>query len=549
MSQNYQGNHDAKRVKQKTKAQANGRKKKSTKSKGLIIFSKIWALLYLAACVLFIIYIAYTSILPRKFLLIAAGVLGGVSLLLFITLFVKAFKKSRKIFSIILTTALMAGFAFVFFDLGVTMDFFTQVTNLGTQWEKYYVVTTTESNYLTLNDIKGETVETLDGMDSNYSAAQKKLKKKVDVTYKVDVKVSSIGEDLLDGKTDTALVSAAHYDAIRDSEKTFKNKTRIIQTINVRVSSSDLSKNVNVTKKSYNIYLSGLDIRGSIDQTSRSDVNMIITVNPVTHTVILTSIPRDYLVHLKDKGDAQDKLTHTGIYGIRETLRSVEDLTGLDMNYFVKVNYSTLTRFIDAIGGIDVYSDYAFVTHGQAYYEFKKGKNHLNGKEALAFARERKAFTNGDVQRTIDQEKVMEAILKKATSSRTILMNYNDILDSCKQYMQINMTSSEIRSIIRMQLSGGYKWKIYKQHLNGTDSSQQCYSSGDYYVYVMEPIQESVDQGVWNIRRVMNGKKITKKDASRTGSITAGETVGSASEAESSEDSGTGTGSAQDTQN
>ena len=174
------------------------------------------------------------------------------------------------------------------------------------------------------------------------------------------------------------------------------------------------------------------------------------------------------------------------------------------MNYYVKVNYSTVKKFINAIGGIDVVSDYEFDTHGQAHYHFKKGKIHLNGNEALAFARERKAFKDGDRQRNKDQAKIMEAIIKKATGSYTILTKYMQILDSCKKYIRINMTQSEIRKIIKMQLAGGYIWDIKKQNITGENSFGQCYSTGSYNVYVLNPDKKSLNKAIDVIKEVEN---------------------------------------------
>ena len=233
---------------------------------------------------------------------------------------------------------------------------------------------------------------------------------------------------------------------------------------------------------------------------------MIVTVNPKTHTVLLTSIPRDYEIKLTSKDNAVDKLTHTGIYGIQQTIKSVEKLTGLDMNYYLKVNYTTVKKFIDAIGGVDVYSDYTFTTSGQGvYYTFYKGKNHLDGAHALAFARERHSFAAGDVQRNKDQAKIVEAVIKKASSSDTIMTKYSSILNACKDYMEINMTSKEIKSLVKMQLTNGYKWKIIKQNMTGNGVTEQCYSTGTYNVYVMQPTEKQIVKAVDKIVAVQDG--------------------------------------------
>ena len=253
----------------------------------------------------------------------------------------------------------------------------------------------------------------------------------------------------------------------------------------------------------FNVMITGIDVSGTIDEQGRSDVNMLVTVNPNTSQVLMTSIPRDYLIYMPDKDYEMDKLTHTGFYGVNTTMQAEEELLSTSINYYVKVNFTTVVKFIDAIGGVDVYSEYTFSPR-YTPYTFYEGMNHLNGDQALAFARERKAFKDGDRQRNKDQAKIMEAIIKKATGSYTILTKYMQILDSCKKYIRINMTQSEIRKIIKMQLAGGYKWDIKKQNITGENSFGQCYSTGSYNVYVLNPDKKSLNKAIDVIKEVEN---------------------------------------------
>jgi LCP family protein required for cell wall assembly len=265
------------------------------------------------------------------------------------------------------------------------------------------------------------------------------------------------------------------------------------------------AKPVNVLREPFNIYISGLDVSGKIGKKSRSDVNMIMTVNPKTNKILLTSIPRDLLVQMPVKGTTvSDKLTHSGIYGIGTTLGAAENLTGLDMNYYVKVNYTTVEKFVDAIGGIDVNSNYDFDTHGmKAKFHFNKGKNHLNGERALAFARERKSFPDGDFQRNRNQAKVMQAMLRKGASSKTILVRYSSILNSCKDYMRLNMTDDEIKRLIKRQISKGDDWSVKRQSIKGTPGSAQCYSTGSLYVSIVQADSTSLANCVARMKKVM----------------------------------------------
>ena len=264
------------------------------------------------------------------------------------------------------------------------------------------------------------------------------------------------------------------------------------------------AKRVDVSEEPFNILITGLDVEGDISQSSRSDVNMRVTVNPKTRMILLTSLPSDFYIEYPDVEGEYDKLTHSGIYGADETVASVEKLTGLEMNYYVKVNYSTVKSMVNSIGGIDVNSDFDFETHGQAYYKFVKGYNHMNGEEALAFARERKSFEDGDFQRNRNQQKVMKAMIKKVTSPKVLLLKYPDILNSVKSYMEVNMNSSDIKALVRMQSSGLKGWTVTTQNMKGDIDLKPCYALGGEYASVVVPDSESVNKAVDKIIEVMS---------------------------------------------
>ena len=237
------------------------------------------------------------------------------------------------------------------------------------------------------------------------------------------------------------------------------------------------SEQTAVTEKPFSVCVTGIDIWGEIDQVSRSDVNMVVTVNPNTRTVMLTSVPRDSYVVLHSFGE-YDKLTHSGVWGVDETVMTLEDWLDIDINYYVRVNFSMLVDIVNAIGGIDVYSDYKFKSaiHDCSY---KKGWNHLNGKQALYFARERKAFKDQDQQRIKNQQKVMKACLKKVTSSRVLLTNYTKLLDAVDDEMQTDMSSEEITSLVKMQLADmDRKWEIKTQSVKGDLTMKGTYTMG-----------------------------------------------------------------------
>ena len=243
---------------------------------------------------------------------------------------------------------------------------------------------------------------------------------------------------------------------------------------------------------------------GKIAQTSRSDVNIIATVNPVTKKVLLTSTPRDYYVPLYGEngksvsGGMPDKLTHAGIYGIDCSIGTLEKIYDIKIDYYVRVNFTSLKKIVDLLGGVEVYSDYDFISdwgpHGAGtHYKFKKGYNKVNGKKALAFCRERHHFANGDYQRGRDHQHMIEAILNKAMSP-SILQNFTGLLKESKNMFQTSMSTKKISSLCNMQLNDMAKWKISYANAEGTGAKKTTYSIRSTALYVCEPNYASIEK-------------------------------------------------------
>ena len=267
----------------------------------------------------------------------------------------------------------------------------------------------------------------------------------------------------------------------------------------------NIARPVEVVRKPFNVYLTGLDTAGEIDTDARTDVNMIITVNPETRHVLITSIPRDCYVELPDLPETYDKLTHTGLKGAAYTVQTAEKLTGLEINYYVKVNYSTVTEFVDAIGGIDVFSDYDFLAVDAYWVSY--GENHLDGDMTLAFVRERKSFDDGDLQRNRNQGKVVAAVIKKLTTSTTLLTNYTAILDAIAPYLETNMSADEIKALVRMQQEDMSGWRVENQSITGFNDSMPCYAMDGDYAAVVMPDEESLRDAIEAINRVLQEEK------------------------------------------
>ena len=447
-----------------------------------------------------------------------------------------------------------------------TYDTLQKISAWHDTWEYYDVVALKEGSYDKVGDIKGQTVYTVDMESKQLTEASERLITKEEVEIETVSGLMTLGQKLVDDGTDVSdtnvselesateeeiaaaaekldeeakkdddkaaeeentdsteadnaaataapasgvelhddiiLVSHSGYKLIKSNIKGFKKNTEIIYKIKVKKRGDDTSKDVDVTKDSFNVLISGLDSWGKIDEGGLSDVNMVMTVNPQTRQILLTSIPRDSYIPLHSFG-AKDKLTHSGIYGQEETRKTIEDFLGIDINYTIRVNFSMLVDLINAIDGIDVYSDYAFES-AITDWTYEEGWNHCTGKKALYFARERKAFSEGDMQRNKNQQKVLEATLKKVTSSKVIMTRYTKILDAVEDEMWTDMSDKDLRKLAKMQLRNmSKKWEIKKVNITGPTGGAPCYSMGNQNLSCVFPTEESVEKAKSAIHDIM----------------------------------------------
>lgn len=254
------------------------------------------------------------------------------------------------------------------------------------------------------------------------------------------------------------------------------------------------------------IYLSGIDVAGSISTTSRSDVNIIAVVNPVTYQILLLSTPRDYYVPTTVSGGVRDKLTHAGRYGVDCSMGTLDMLYDININYYFKVNFTGFTEVIDALGGITVHSDYDFVTtHGGDHITV--GDNYLNGKEALGFARERYAFADGDRQRGRNQMAVITAVINKMASS-AILNNYSGLMSGLEGSFETSLSAGDISSLVKLQLDKMPSWNVVSYSVNGPGDHQTTYSAPRFKAWVMQPNETYIQNAKVLINQVMSGEVI-----------------------------------------
>ncbi|AMC92909.1 hypothetical protein AOC36_02585 [Erysipelothrix larvae] len=288
-------------------------------------------------------------------------------------------------------------------------------------------------------------------------------------------------------------------------DEAFESKTRIIATYRYDQEVTQRVSKPSVLKETYSIFLSGIDKYGPVSTVSRSDVNMIITINPKEHQILLTSIPRDYFVTLATS-NAKDKLTHAGLYGVEESMKTLENLFGIDIDYYIRVNFTSVNKIVDALGGVEVYTKYNFISSG-GKYSFKEGNNYVNGDSALSFVRERYHLPGGDNARVYHQQQLIQGILNKATSP-SIITRYASVLDSISDSIQMSLTQEELTAIIRDQMDTMKTWDVQQYQVSGTGSYSETYSWKGKQLYVMIPNELTVQKAASYIHQMENGQRI-----------------------------------------
>lgn len=473
-------------------------------------FTRFWGALFTLISAAFLSTLFYLDILPLNYTIYTFLAVAILWLMIFPALFIIKIKKSRKVIALILSILLMVGYGTGISYFSGTANFLSGITAFSIQTDEFYVIARKgDLRFKSLSDVSGSTVfgvnDNQDGKDDAFGKISSRYSASVD--YYEDL--PTLGTELLNEECDLILLSETDKQSMLKISPNFEDSTKVVGTIKIKTREKSIAKRKNLKYESYNILISGIDHDKNINEEGRSDVNMLVTVNPRNKTVLLTSIPRDYRIEIKKFGNAEDKLTHTGLYGIDCTVNAVEELLNVDVNYYVKVNYATVREMVDAIGGIEVYSDMdlSLADESGETYTYSKGKNHLMGNQALRFARERDSYENGDIHRNMNQQAVMKAIIEKATSSTTILSRYGDILSGLKGYIRTNMSEREIKTIIKNELKDIGGWKISSQNITGEGNSDIVYSSPETYVYIMEHDDNVIEK---SRNRIINAQKGSK---------------------------------------
>ena len=302
---------------------------------------------------------------------------------------------------------------------------------------------------------------------------------------------------LMSGEIDVWVVDNSLMETLLEWDPDLLDKVTLIYSTEESFVKPDISKDVDTSKETFIILLSGIDTSGPIRARSRSDVNILLVVNPNSYEVLTVSIPRDSYVDLACKNNAKDKLTHAGVYGVDCSVSSIEQLFDIDINYYVKVNFTSFLKVVDVVGPINVYSQFTFTTTKYVSYfksyTFKAGMNQMNAEQALFFSRERHAFVNSDVQRGLNQQQVIKGLINKLIEPST-LTKIDRIIKTTASAIDTNLTSTQLNELIKLQLEKNPSWSFNSNYLKGKSDYQPTYSMGSRLLFVYWPEATSVKE-------------------------------------------------------
>lgn len=470
-------------------------------NKVYLIVKILFVLLSVISSAMLGITIMIGNVLPNKYLIIMIAVLLVVNIILGLLMLAKnkIINVIGMILIILFSSVMIVGFTYA----SKTFDNLKELVTPNEEKTNYYILSLNDVEYSDIKELEGKAVGIL---DQESQALIDEITNEVDLEYK---KYSSIG-DLIVGlelkEVDAIVVSSTVYDLIIEQNENFEKNIKKLGEVEVVGKQEKIESEINVND-SFIVYLSGLDSRDTraVASSGLSDVNILCVVNPTTHKLLLVNIPRDYYVSVYGRPGMKDKLTHAGLYGINTSMKTVADLFDININTYVKVNFKALTSVVDAIDGIDVYSDTAFNSFHKKGWYVKKGMNHMDGEKALAYSRERYAYSSGDRHRGKNQTDVISAIVKKVSQNKQYLLKYNDILSSIQPYFNTNLELEDVQELVKNQIDTLKPWTVESISVDGSNSQNYTASWPKQMTYVMIPNQATIDNAKTKINQVMRG--------------------------------------------
>ena len=473
-------------------------KKKKKKNKRRL--AKLMTVFIFAALALLIFQMIYLDLLPMKLIILISAVLLIISLIITLIMNFKVKKFLPRLLVGLISFCMCLGLAYGNYFVYKTKDTFEVVTSIA---DKKAITTSIiamkTSDIKKVSDLKNKKIGTISSMDSEATERTLKALSKENVKYSTKNygNLDDLVNALYDGSVDAICLNEKYRDILHETDEyfTFNTETKVAyQNVHYveREATDNESDPVNdITKDAFTILVSGNDSYGSLqDANTRSDANMLLTVNPKTGTILMTSIPRDYYVDLICPGDGEmacpegskDKLTHSGLLGIKSTEKSIENALGIKINYNIRINFSSVVNLVDALDGIDLdikEGEQCDILYANMQPGLSVGKHHVDGETALAFARERHAYVNGDNQRVKNQQKVFKAIFKRIVSPKMIT-NYGKFMDALAVAFDTNISGDEISDFIKYELNNMPKWKFESYTIYGESAYDFCYEAQSY---------------------------------------------------------------------
>lgn len=469
------------------------------KKKGKIMpFFKFLAIAMALITIITLCLFKFIDILPGEYFIVLCILLILIDVGLSLLILTRKGVKRRAVGSVLSIIYIIFLILAIIYELN-TIGFLKKIGFTDYKTENYSVLVLKDSDYEEIEDLDGESIGSLEFNTDGLEKAKEKIEKEITPEFITTDNITTLKDDFLAEEYAGMLIEDSMLSMVNESDGEFSESYRVIYEFSVDVETEDIAEEVNITEESFNIFISGIDTYGSISSVARSDVNMVITVNPNTHKILITSIPRDYYVTLAGK-NAKDKLTHAGIYGIETSVGTIENLLDIKINYYIKVNFTSLLDIVEALGGVNVYSEYSFTSKDGYYYQ--KGYNNVDGKKALSFVRERGAFTEGDRVRVKNQAAMIEALINKAISP-SIIVKYTSLLNALDGSFVTNIPTKDITDFIKKQIDEMPEWEFENISLDGSNGYDYTYSYGGTKLYVMIPDNETVINATNKINEVL----------------------------------------------
>ncbi|MDR2620232.1 MAG: LCP family protein [Propionibacteriaceae bacterium] len=351
-----------------------------------------------------------------------------------------------------------------------------------------------------VESLAGETVGYLK-TDQYAPDARELLDAEVSTNYRGLDSLTDVASALRTKTIDATLIEDSLYRSFQDADAELFKQLKVLKVLRVRIDINSDHTNGDILQP-FIVYISGIDQYGTLNPRGLSDVNMLVVVNPITNHILMVNTPRDYYVQLHDTQGYPDKLTHAGTYGVDMSIETLQDLYGIDINFWVRVNFDSVIRLVDALGGVDVESTESFTCVHGGYY-VQQGMNHMNGEQALCFARERYHVEGGDHGRGRNQQRLLTGIIDKVIDP-SILVNYSSMLSAMNERVQMSFTMDDLATLVRNQLTNGKGWQIETTAVGGAGSSQPTYTYGSELLYVMLPNQEQVSTAAAQMKAVLD---------------------------------------------